>query len=154
MKSLISFINEKLHVSNYKEKGFEYQPKNKSELMQIIRNIIQKEGNECNLNSIDLSNIEDISFLFFGKDLKQFDGDISKWDVSHIKNMEGLFYYSEFNGDISDWDVSNCDNLACMFEKSKFCGNINNWKIKDTADLEGIFHACPLENHPPKWYKQ
>ena len=29
--------------------------------------------------------------------------DISKWDVSNVTSMEGMFSYSEFNRDISNW---------------------------------------------------
>ena len=36
-----------------------------------------------------------------------FNGDISKWNVSSVINMDGLFSETDFNGDISNWDVSN-----------------------------------------------
>ena len=36
----------------------------------------------------------------------KFNGDISKWDVSMLKDMNWMFYKSKFNGDISNWDVS------------------------------------------------
>ena len=39
----------------------------------------------------------------------QFNGDISKWDVSNVTNMGNMFSKSPFNGDISNWDVSNVD---------------------------------------------
>ena len=44
-----------------------------------------------------------------------FNGDISKWDVSNVTNMEDMFFRSEFNGDILNWDVSNVTNMASMF---------------------------------------
>ena len=37
----------------------------------------------------------------------RFNGDISKWDVSNVRNMNEMFCDSEFNGDISKWNVSN-----------------------------------------------
>ena len=42
------------------------QPKNKSELMKIIKDTIKREGNNCDLNFIDTSKITDMSELFFG----------------------------------------------------------------------------------------
>ena len=34
----------------------------------------------------------------------QFDGNISKWDVSNVTEMENMFGgSSKFNGDISNW---------------------------------------------------
>ena len=50
------------------------QPKNKKELVKIIRNTIKKEGYNCNLNFIDTSCIKDMSYLFSNSD---FNGDIS-----------------------------------------------------------------------------
>ena len=31
--------------------------------------------------------------------------DISKWDVSNVTSMKGMFSHSEFNGDISNWNA-------------------------------------------------
>ena len=50
------------------------QPKNKKELEQIIIERIAKEGHNCDLNDIDASLIEDMSYLFSFND---FNGDIS-----------------------------------------------------------------------------
>merc|ERR1712037_1024603 len=46
----------------------------------------------------------------------KFNGDISKWDVSRVTNMEALFNNARaFNGDISKWDVSKVDNFLMVF---------------------------------------
>ena len=38
---------------------------------------------------------------------KFFDRDLSKWDVSSVKDMSSMFLgATSFNGDISKWDVS------------------------------------------------
>ena len=49
----------------------------------------------------------------------KFDGDISNWDVSAVKNMQEMFFRSKFSGDISQWDVSNVANMRGMFEDSQ-----------------------------------
>ena len=46
----------------------------------------------------------------------QFNGDISKWNVSKVTNMSNMFRYSKFNGDISQWDVSKVTNMDNMFK--------------------------------------
>jgi len=44
--------------------------------------------------------------------------------------MSYMFRYSVFNGDISNWDVSNVRNMPSMFEESVFNGDISNWHIE------------------------
>jgi surface protein len=41
----------------------------------------------------------------------EFNGDISRWDVSKVTDMSGMFSNSEFNGDISRWDVPSIEYL-------------------------------------------
>jgi hypothetical protein len=44
-----------------------------------------------------------------------FNGDISDWDVSKVKDVSGMFEDSEFNRDISKWNLSNVKKKAKMF---------------------------------------
>jgi surface protein len=39
--------------------------------------------------------------------------------------MSDMFYRSAFNGDISKWDVSNVRNMSRMFEESDFNRDIS-----------------------------
>jgi surface protein len=40
--------------------------------------------------------------------------------------MGGMFAHSEFNGDISNWDVSKVKNMSHMFEETlEFNGDIS-----------------------------
>ena len=46
------------------------------------------------------------------EETKSFNGGISKWDVSSVTNMNGMFCgETSFNGDLSNWDVSRVDNM-------------------------------------------
>ena len=67
----------------------------------------------------------------------QFNGDISKWNVSGVKDMSSMFYGSEFNGDISNWDVSNVTDVTDMFKNSALerSGNIPDWYYKKSKEL-------------------
>ena len=51
--------------------------------------------------------------------LKLFSGDLSKWDVSRVKDMSGMFLLApKFNGDISKWDVSSVTMMSYMFNRA------------------------------------
>ena len=56
MKQLITYINEKLVITrNTCKKHYNYFPKTNEELQDLIKQRIEKEGNECDLNDIDVS---------------------------------------------------------------------------------------------------
>ena len=60
-----------------------------SELRSLIENRIKVEGNEVDLNDIDVSAITDMSGLF---SWTYFNGDISGWDVSNVRYNVYTFY--------------------------------------------------------------
>ena len=129
MQQINKYILERLHI-NKDIKSYNYHPKDKSELKELIDKLIKERGNEADLNDIDTSEIKDMYCMFYGS---IFNGDISKWDVSNVESMNGMFMNSKFtskNGDISEWDVSNVKDMGAMFYNS------------------------PLEKNPPKWYKE
>ena len=175
MKSLITYLNESVNNSQ------NLQPKNKRELKDLILQEINKNGQKCNLNHIDVSKIDDMSYLFSSTyDFPQFNGDISGWDVSKVEDMRGMFYKSKFNGDLSSWDVRKVKDMDSMFMYSlfnqdiskwnvsnvlnfkdmfygaeKFNQNLSNWKINPEAKSRGIFRNCPIkDNFKPKGVNQ
>ena len=110
MKSLKHYIQEKLII---KKNKYNYFPKTKKELRDIIEQRIKEEGNEVDLNNIDTSNITDMSYLFARLD---FNCDISRWDVSNVKDMQYMFYNCyKFDKDISNWNVSNVKYANFVF---------------------------------------
>ena len=74
-----------------------------------------------------------------------FDGDISKWDVSNVEDMSCMFADSEFNGDISNWDVSKVEYMFYTFLNSKFNKDISNWKINKDCDTTDMFTNCYIK---------
>ena len=126
----------------------------KRELQEIIVETIKEEGPNCDLNWIDVSGITDMSYLFdfteyfdysTARQFKKqypFNCDISKWDVSNVKTMEGLFCgENEFNQDISNWDVSNVENMSSMFiGANKFNQPIGKWNVSNVKAFENMFN--------------
>jgi hypothetical protein len=190
MNNIENYIIEKLKINkNTKIDKYHYHPKNKEELKKLILDLMEEKGTDVDLNDIDISKIDDLSYLFCnskygtGNDIptyntNQFNGDISEWDVSHVTNMECMFFGSYFDGDISKWNVSNVENMNNMFSfseftgniskwdvsnvkymfgifgNSQFNGNINDWDVKKTACSDDMFKDSPLENNPPQWYSK
>ena len=149
MKTLQHYITEKILINKNSKIVYNYRPEIKKELKAIIKRRIKSEGNKCDLNDIDTSNITDMSNLFV---YSEFNGDISKWNVSNVTNMNDMFRYSEFDGDISNWNVSNVTNMECMFMNSQFDGDISNWDVSNVTNNAAMFHDCPIEEkYKPKF---
>jgi surface protein len=177
MKTINTYINEKLQLTN--KRTYTCQPNDKYELREIIIQRIKVEGQDCDLNDIDVSKITDMSYLFDAGDneiFKDFNGDVSLWDVSNVENMRLMFNRChKFDCDISMWDVSNVKNMRCMFNKcyefdcdiskwdvsnveimynmfkdcKKFKQNLNGWDVSNVQDMYYAFYNCPTK---PEWY--
>ena len=149
MKTLQNYITEKILINKNSKIAYNYYPETKDELEDIIKQRIKSEGNECNLNDIDTSNITDMSYLFVESD---FNGDISNWNVSNVESMISMFAGSNFNGDISKWDVSNIESMTSMFSHSNFNGDLSKWNVSNVTNNSDIFYNCPIEEkYKPKF---
>ena len=115
MKSLTNYITEKMVYNKSTASKYNYHPKTKRELLNIMDQLIEERGNEGNFNDIDTSQITNMSYLFF--DMEDFNGDISNWDVSNVESMSQMFRgCRSFNRDISKWDVSSVTDKSWIFD--------------------------------------
>ena len=122
---ILYIINHKVQKKHMTKEQAKYFPQTKSELRSLIENRIKVEGNEADLNDIDVSVITDMSGLFSWTD---FNGDISDWNVSHVTDMSGMFCScKKFNQDLSKWNVSNVINKLGTFYN---CGIKSEYKPK------------------------
>ncbi|WP_233705228.1 BspA family leucine-rich repeat surface protein, partial [Helicobacter bizzozeronii] len=113
------------------------------------------------LGEIDISQITDLSFVFSNGDTEYEDDEtesferqdfegLEDWDVSHVTNMEGMFYKAtHFNHDISSWNVSNVKNMQAMFRACKsFNQPLNNWDVSRVENMKCLFLWCENFNQP------
>jgi hypothetical protein len=62
-----------------------------------------------------------------------------------------MFCSSKFNGAISKWYVSNVTDMGGMFYESVFNGDISNWKINRNCNTNNMFLECIIaDKYKPK----
>lgn len=133
-----------------------FAPKTKDELIKIIKTAVKcvknsnyytYEKTTLNLNSIDVSQITDMSYLFSEIQLDGFRViDVSTWDVSNVTNMEGTF--KGCRGiqkiQIGKWDVSNVTSMYRMFMDCQKLESIDvkDWDVSNVTNMGGMFSFC------------
>lgn len=127
--------------------GCTVQPQSKEELLAIIKDAIATYGNEVDLNFIDTSKIINMSCLFQNSN---FNGNINKWNVSNVKNMDCMFSSAfKFNQPLNDWNTSNVESMCYMFsDATSFNQPINNWDLSKLKSMFGMFCNAESFNQP------
>lgn len=140
------------------------------ELEALCHMTIKLYGDDCNLNWIDTSEIRNMKSLF-QRISRKFNGDVTKWDVSNVKDMSFMFcgcdYFNRnisqwktekvrnmqymfsaagsFNCDVSSWDVHNVTNMQVMFRDSAIDCDLSKWKVSNVKNHRDMFVRTKLE---------
>ena len=94
------------------------------------------------LSEWDVSNVTNMSNMF--SECRQFNGDLSYWVVSNVTDMNSMFSFCrEFNGYLSEWDVSNVTNMSNMFAGCReFNEDLSEWDVGRVTDMNSMFSFC------------
>ena len=156
MKTLKRYIDEAFRINKDTKlkQEYNYHPKTKRELKELIIKLIKERGKDADLNDIDVSGITNINDLFNGLDVHNID--ISEWDVSNVKDMDSVFWgCKNFNCDLSSWDVSNVVDMKWMFLGCyKFNCDLSKWDVSKTEYMNRMFYECDSLENKPDWYKE
>ena len=104
----------------------------------------------------NVSNVTNMSFIFYMcKELESV-GDLSSWDVSNVTDMYSMFdRCKELKsvGDISNWDVSNVTNMGYMFAYcKKFNQDLSKWDVSKVTNIISSFYLCGIKReYRPKF---
>ena len=99
------------------------------------------------LENLDVSECEDLSFMFCGcVNVKNFDC-LKNWDISKCKNLEGIFRYCSFSevNFLSSWKFNNARNLSFMFDECyelKDIKGCQEWNVGNVENFRFMFCEC------------
>ncbi len=96
----------------------------------------------------DLSEVTDMVSMF--RSARNFNGNVSNWDVSNVKEMSYLFSDARsFNQPLNDWDVSNVTGMNSLFEDARrFNQPLNDWNVLQVTDMGWMFNGAHRFNQP------
>lgn len=130
-------------------------------LRGFFKNASQKEMVEHEENktaeiitNINIHLINDLSGLFenmiIAPEYNHLLKGINQWDVSHVTNMERMFYKCPgFNVPLNNWNVSNVTNMNQMFEGCfDFNQPLNDWNVSNVKTMKKMFKSCINFNQP------
>ena len=77
-------------------------------------------------------------------DCREFNGDLSQWDVSQVTNLDSTFAGCEkFNGDLSKWNVGNVTSMRySFFGCDAFNANLSEWNVGRVVDMGDMLYGC------------
>lgn len=111
------------------------------------------KGFNSDLSKWDVSKVTDMSGMFYNCIL--FKSDLSNWNVSNVTDMNYMFYSAHsFDADLSKWDVSNVTDMNRMFLKA-YCFNsdLSKWDVGNVTDMTRIFDSATKFNSDlSKWH--
>ncbi len=99
------------------------------------------------VKDFDLTNVNKLNYYFAITHLIHVD-DLSKWNVSSVKEMYGFFEDDSVLQDVSglkNWDVSSVKILSSFFELCRVLRDVSpikDWNVSNVTDMRNLFRTC------------
>ena len=118
----------------------------KEQLQEYLKSEIEKQGENVVIRNLDVSLVENLSWLFakIADNVKTLD--LSGWKTSNVKNMSWMFGGCSIieSLDVTGWDTSNVTDMFGMFytcERLKSL-DLSSWDVSGVNTMEGMFYYC------------
>lgn len=85
----MSLITERIKIKS-NSKSATITPTSAEQLQSIIKDELERQGPDADLNFIDTSEITDMSYLFWGLNIRNIK--IDQWETSNVKYLSNMFY--------------------------------------------------------------
>ena len=117
-------------------------------LREYLKSEVEKQGENVVIQSLDVSHIEDLSWLFVGITDGVKTLDLSGWKTSNVKDMSWMFGGCKTleSLDLSGWDVSNVKTMNDMFaccENIEYL-DITDWDTSKVKNMARMFFGRPV----------
>ena len=138
----------------------------KNASVKLLRKGIDYLLDPCSFNIDNLSFFHNVKKTNLLKYKLNFNADISKWNVSNVESMAGMFFGQDsFKQDLSNWDVSKVTDMSYMFkgfaphdgyvywEKkySRNLGDIGRWDTSNVTNMKGMFLSSFFDQDINNW---
>ncbi|WP_261512846.1 BspA family leucine-rich repeat surface protein [Chryseobacterium paludis] len=107
----------------------------------------------------DLSNVNDVSFMFYGNSDFKGHPSMTTWDTSGVQKFTYIFGHisfipataavDTFNLPVGSWDMSSAEDISYMFfHRRSFNQNLNSWNTSNVTTMAHTFENCFTFNQP------
>ena len=116
-----------------------------------LSNMFRKMGEAANSAGSGIGNWDTSSVTTIAKIFSNgwFNQDISKWDVSKVKNMLNAFNgANKFDQDLSGWNTSSVENMSTTFRRAvRFKSDISGWNTSSVTDMRNFLKETEDFDH-------
>ena len=118
----------------------------KEQLQEYLKSEIEKQGENVVIRNLDVSLVENLSWLFakIADNVKTLD--LSGWKTSNVEDMSYMFSWcTELESlNLSGWDTSKVRSMTEMF---RYCVNLKSldlsgWDTSNIKDMSWTFYEC------------